>query len=175
MPVLDNKRVYLSSPMEFASNKSWTDQHKAILTNEFKLKLFDPWEDEKQVEVSNIQTCITDKNSEGLRTIMKGYCKLDLGNVDRADIIIAYVPHGIPTTGVTHEVVNANNAKKVVLLVEGQDKFKIAKWFYGFIPLKFMFSTWDDLYQFLRDANKDLYKNDDRFYFLYNYPKNWLS
>lgn len=180
MPLLDGKRVYLSAPMEFSSaGNEWQNKTrkwvKHVLTEEFKLKVFDPYDDPFQNIAEKVKKLKSEGNYEEVRKIAKPFVNSDLALTDRADILVAYVPYKVATVGVTHEIINANNAKKVTLLVEGTDKSKISTWYSGFISDKYMFGIWEDLFSFLRDVNADKYKDNHRFHFLYNYPHEWLN
>ncbi len=174
MSVLENKRVYLSLPIQHSTGAVWKDEVKRKLLENYKLKVFDPSQDVKQSLRAEVELYKKEERYEELRQVVRRFLREDLAIVDRADIVIAHVPHGVPTTGVTHEVINSNNAKKLVLLVEGSRKNDIADWYFGFIKPEFMFGTWEELYTFLNDVNDGKYVDHDRLYFMYNDPKAWL-
>lgn len=178
-PILHGKRVYLSSPMEQMPNKEdWAIERKGIiktLEGNFSLKVFDPYTDPKQGYYSEIVEARHNQDFDKVTEIAKAFVAKDLNLVNWADILIAYVPRGIPMCGVTHEVINANAGKKLVLLVEGRSKSNISVWYYGFIKYRFMFGRWDELYEFLHAINRGDHKEDSRLQFLYNYPSEWLS
>lgn len=175
MTILANKRLYLSSPIEYCKDASWRPWVKEVLANEFKLRVLDPNDDPKQKEAVKLPPLKEQGNYGEVRRIVKNFVRMDLSIVDRADIFIAYVPHKVPTTGCVHEIVNSNNAKKPTLLVEGQSKNRLASWYFGFIPDHFMFGKWEELFDFLRDVNAGKYEQDNRWWFLYHYPSAWLD
>ena len=175
MKILSGKRVYLSLPIEFSKDDSWKHEVKDVLTNTFKLKVLDPTDDPKQQITEEIKECRKNRDFDRLHELSKIFVKKDLAIVDRADLIVAYVPSGVCTTGVVHEIINSSNAKKLTLLVEGTDKAKISIWYHGFIKHRFMFGSWNDLYKFLESINNGEYIKDDKLFFLYNYPDVWLS
>jgi hypothetical protein len=168
--------VYANSPSH--EGLAWDKQRKIIidiLQGEFRLKVFDPYNDPKQHMVAGLKGHRENKDYEKIAAIAKVFVAMDLNCVNWADIVIGYVPSGVPTVGCVHEVVNANAGKKLVLLVEGTDKAKISLWYYGFIKPRFMFDTWDSLFAYFREINQGLHQNDNRLSFLYNYPTEWLS
>lgn len=175
MEVLTNKRVYLSSPIEFCKDDSWRHDVKKVLTETFKLKVFDPHSDSKQHLAVDAKSYRENRDYDKLHTIAKHFVKKDLAIVDRADIVIGHLPSMTCTTGCVHEIINSSNAKKLTLLVEGTDKSKLPIWYHGFIKHQFMFGKWEELYQFLEDVNKNKYIENDKLFFLYNYPDVWLS
>lgn len=175
MEILKNKRVYLSSPIQFSHlhGQEWRTNLIKNLEKKYGLKVFDPTLDSKQSLREEVELYKKEERYDELRTIVRRFVREDLAIVDRTDIIVAVVPSGVPTTGVCHEIINSNNSKKLVLLVEGTAKNKIADWYFGFIRPEFMFGTWDELYKFLDDVNEGKYKDHDRLYFLYHGPEIW--
>ena len=177
--ILAGKRVYLSSPMGHVSAEwNWNKQRLIVintLIEEFNLRVFDPYNDPKQANLSLLNQYKEKRDFDSLSEIAKEFVSQDLNAVNWADIVIAYVPKGIPSCGVPHEIINANLGKKLVLLVEGTDKAKINIWYYGFIKHRFIFDTWDDLFNYLTEINEDKHKDDPRLQFLYSYPVEWLS
>lgn len=165
---LKGKRCYLSGPIENdTEGVNWRDAPKAILTKEFKIDLFDPFADPKQVFADELYDARDTKDYDTIVRIAKGFVRKDLSMVDRADFVIAYLPYKVPTTGTHHEVINSNNAKKPTLLVCPQGKQYVPLWYYGFIPHAFMFGSWKDLYTYLREVNNYKHKDNNRWHFIY--------
>lgn len=174
--LLKDKRVYFSSPMENANSiPDWKAQRENVkkhLKKIYELKVFDPYDDPKQAQIKDLDRDGTDYDAAA--RILKSYVKIDLNCVDRSDIVIAYVNRSIPTAGTHHEIINANLGKKLVLLVSGTKKFDIPLWYFGFIDHRYMFGTWDEMYDFLDQVDNgavDL----SRVWMLQNYPVEWLS
>lgn len=165
--VLKNKLVYLSGPIEFDKDISWRDEPKSVLTNKFKLNIFDPFEDPKQKNTKALLKARESKDFKEVRKIVKSFVRKDLTKVDHSHLLIAYLPKGVPTTGTHHEIINANNRKIPVLLVCPQGKEFIPLWYFGFIKHERMFGSWNDLYKFLQNVNEGKYLKDDRWAYIY--------
>lgn len=171
------KRVYLSGPIQNdTSSVNWREEPKRVLTERFGVDLFDPFCDPKQQWTPTLLKAQEDRNYESMKTIARSFVRKDLAMVDRADIVIAYLPydmslptpHITPTTGTVHEIINSNNAKKPTLLVTNHtDKAYLPLWYYGFIPHECMFAGWDALYDYLAEVDVGLHRGDDRWSYVY--------
>jgi len=165
---LTGKRLYLSGPIEHGEDKiNWRIEPKNILQNEFGLVLFDPFDDPKQQWVPTLDVARANKDYATIQKIASAFVRKDLGAVDRSDILISCLPYKVPTTGSHHEIINSNDTKKPTLIVCPQGKEFIPIWYYGFIPLEFMFGSWEELYEYLRQVNAGLHKDNDRWAFVY--------
>ena len=165
---LASKRAYLSGPIQFAKEDGWREYPTAVLTEKFRINLFDPFKDPKQNFNEKIRQAQNNNDVDTLVTIAKGFVRKDLGLIDRCDFIIAYVPFGVQTVGTVHEIINSNNAKKPTLLVTDKNSIKfIPLWYFGFIPTKYMFVSWDDLFTYLSQVDEGLHRTDDRWSIVY--------
>jgi nucleoside 2-deoxyribosyltransferase len=166
-------RAYLSGPIENDSTHyNWRTEPTKVLVERFGINLFDPFADPKQQWVPDLLKAREEKDYETIKKIAKSFVKKDLAMVDRADITIAYLPYGVPTTGTHHEIINSTNAKKPTLLVSNMNDIAyIPLWYYGFIPTEFMFPNWESLYNYLDSVNKREHKREhksnDRWSFIY--------
>lgn len=168
MGFLKNQRLYLSGPIEYDQDENWRDSPKKVLVKEFGINLFDPFDDPKQQWVPVLQKAKKEGDYESIVRITRSFVRKDLCMVDRADFTIAYVPHRVPTTGTTHEIINSNNAKKPTLLVTNcEDISNIPLWYFGFIPIEFMFAGWDNLYDYLREVDEGQHKHNNRWSYIY--------
>lgn len=168
MNYLKNKRAYLSGPIQYDEIENWRINPSNVLRNEFEIDLFDPFSDPKQQWVPTLKQATEEKDIETIVRITKSFVRKDLCMVDRADFTIAYVPHKVPTTGTTHEVINSNNAKKPTLLVTNSpDITYIPLWYFGFIPTEFMFAGWDSLFSYLREVNDGNHRHNNRWSYIY--------
>lgn len=146
--------MYLSGPIEFGQTENWRIAPTKVLTEEFGINVFDPFSDPKQQWVPILKEAQATKDYGAIVDVTKRFVNKDLLMVDRADFVVAYVPHKVPTTGTVHEIINSNNSKKPTLLVSSTgDISQIPLWYFGFIPLEFMFPTWDALYSYLRELD----------------------
>lgn len=166
---LKNARCYLSGPIENDKLKSnWRAEPKKNLSDKFGIEIFDPFDDPKQQWVPSLVKAREEKDYDFIVKVAKGFVRKDLAMVDRADIVIAYLPQGVSTTGTHHEIINSNNAKKPTLLVtDSNDIANIPLWYFGFIPIEFMFPNWDALYAYFEAVNKGDHLLNNRWSFLY--------
>lgn len=168
MSFLKNKKLYLSGPIQYDISENWRDLPKKVLFEEFGIDLFDPASDPKQQWVPLLQEAQKVKDYETIVRITKAFVRKDLCMVDRADFTIAYVPYKIPTTGTVHEIVNSNSAKKPTLLVTNcMDVTCIPLWYFGFIPIEFMFAGWEKLFVYLREVNEGKHRHNNRWSYIY--------
>lgn len=169
MSVLKNKKLYLSGPIEFGDNSfNWRTNVIDTLTNRFEIDVYDPFSDPKQQWAPDIITAKQRGDFDTVTEIAKQFCEKDLKIVDRTDILCAYVPYKVSSVGTTHEIINASNLKKPVILVADGDKRTISAWFFAFIPHSHMMNNWEELYVFLDDVNKGSMKDHRRWKYLYD-------
>ncbi len=157
---LAGKRAYLSGAIEFDSDSSWRIEPSRILVEEFKVDLFDPFNDPKQQWVPALKLARQQKDYDKMATIADNFVRKDLTVVDHSDFLVAHLPRGVPTTGTVHEIIVKANSKKPVLIVCPQGKEWVPFWYWGFVPHSQMFGRWEDLYQYLREVN-DLKHTDN--------------
>ncbi len=162
MNYLKNKRIYLSGPIEFGSGENWREAPKKVFSERFGIEVFDPYTDPKQNCVEELNKAKAAGDFNLVAHICHQFVRKDLTLVDRVDAVIAFLPYKVPTTGTVHEIVNSNLSKKPTLLVTDKDSIGyIPLWYFGFIPLEFMFAGWGALYQYLDkvDAGKETVNN----------------
>lgn len=166
---LSGKRTYLSGPIENDSpSHNWRTEPTRVLTERFGVNLFDPFADPKQQWLPVLKEARDQRDYQTMSKIAKTFVRKDLSMVDRADFIVAYLPHKVPTTGTHHEIINSNNAKKPTLLVtDSGDISFLPLWYFGFIPPEFMFPTWDALYEYLASVNRGEQRMNNRWSFIY--------
>lgn len=153
---LQGKRVYLSGPIEHAeSGDNWRIEPRQVLVEEFEVQLLDPFADEKQMWAEELHEAQKKCDYETMRRIARNFVRKDMAWVDRSDFLIAYLPYRVATTGTHHEIIYASDAKKPTLLVCPEGKQYNPLWYYGFIGDKgddYMFGSWDELYDYLREV-----------------------
>lgn len=165
---LDGKRCYLSGPIQYdVSGLNWRTEPSQVLRQEFGIDLFDPFADPKQQWLPLLKDAQEKSDYETMTKIAKSFVRKDLSMVDRADFVIAYLPHKVPTTGTHHEIINSSNSKKPTILICPEGKNKIPLWYYGFIPHEVMFGSWEEVYKYLREINAGLHKENHRLAYIY--------
>jgi nucleoside 2-deoxyribosyltransferase len=171
MSVLKGKRTYIAGPIEFDTNAyDWRSSLKQFLTNDLGVIVFDPLEDSKQSAQPELIAARDRHDYDTMHAIAEVFVQKDLGIVDRMDFIIAHVPHKVPTTGTVHEIVVSNKAKKPTLLVCPQGKNMAGLWYFGFIPHRHIFGSWDDLKTYLKEVDQSKHMEDKRWRFVYDFP-----
>lgn len=165
---LKNRKVYLSSPIENRGSNLWKPSVVRTLEEEFGLDVYDPYKDKKQQWVPDLMKARKQKKYDEMSRIAKSFVKKDLAKVDRSDILIAYLPYKVATTGCHHEIIMADHLQKPVLIVCDKGKEFVPLWFFGFISHECMFGNWEDLYGFLRDVNEKKHINEDKWFYIYD-------
>ena len=151
---LQDTKAYLSGPIEFGSGENWRIEPIKKLKEKFGIDVFDPFSDPKQQWVGPLNEAKKNKDYQELSRIARLFVRKDLSIVDKSDFLIAYLPHKVPTTGTVHEVINKSNSKKPTLLVtDMNDMGCIPAWYFGFIPLEFIFPNWEELFEYLDKVN----------------------
>lgn len=167
MGYLTGKRLYLSGPIEHESGVDWRVEPKKVLAGEFGIEIFDPRSDPKQEWVPTLnkarETCDYDK----MREIARDFVSKDLTVVSRSDIVIANLPYKVPTFGTTHEIINSVDDKKPTLLLCEKGKQFIPFWFWGVGQPRHFFSTWEEVYAYLREVNDGKHTEDRRWRYIY--------
>ena len=168
MQYLKGKKAYLSGPIQFCNGENWRDIPRKVLVEEFGIDLFDPYADPKQQWVPILKQAQADQDLDTIIQVCKAFVRKDLCAVDRADMLIAYLPMKVPTTGTVHEIINSNNAKKPTLLVTNSTTITdIPLWYFGFIPPTCMFAGWDSLFEYLREVNRGEHRANNRWSYTY--------
>lgn len=166
---LSGKRCYLSGPIQYdETGLNWRVEPTRVLTEEFGIDVFDPFADPKQQWLPVLKKAQEEKDYETMRDVARRFVRKDLAEVDHSHMLIACLPHKVPTTGTHHEIINANDRKKPTLLVCPQGKEKVPLWYYGFIQPQFMFGSWEDLYAYLREINDGKHKENNRLLRIYD-------
>lgn len=165
---LNLKQVYISGAIEADnSNFNWRELVKKVLKEQFNLDVFDPFSDAKQNWGPTLKEAKDKEDWETVRDIARRFVRKDLSVVDCSDFVIARARHDIPTVGTWHEVINAWNAKKPVLLVNETGKKNIPAWLHGFVYHKYMFGSWVDLYSYLKEVDEGKHQYDFRWSYVY--------
>ena len=167
IPALVDARCYLGGPIEHGDGPNWRPDIEKQLVEEFKINLFDPFDDPKQEWSPILRQARIDKDFETMRKIARNFVHKDLLIVDRSDFTISYVPYSVPSVGTHHEIIESNERKKACLIVCPQGKEFIPFWYFGFIKDKYMFGSWEDLYAYLKEVNEGKHVDDDRWAFVY--------
>lgn len=165
MGYLTGRKIYLSGAIEHGSVVNWRTDVIAKLKT-YGLDVFDPFDDPKQQWVPTLTKAREEKNYPEIKRICQDFVQKDLTLVSRADLLIAYLPYRVPTTGTVHEIINASKDKKPTLLVCPEGKEFVPFWYFGFISDEFMFGSWDELYAYLDEVEQGLHKHHRRWRYI---------
>lgn len=167
MGLLVNKKCYLGGPIESDNNPvNWRPAVKKELADRFGLNVFDPFADPKQGKAVALKDAKNKKDYDAMREIAYQFVRKDLGEIDRSDFTVSYLPVGVPTVGTVHEIVEADARKKPALLVCPDGKEKIPSWYYGVVRHQYMFGSWDALYGYLQEVHAGKHTADHRWWFV---------
>jgi len=173
---LNGLRCYLSYPIEFASSEE--SFNKEILCSFLEMKgtkILDP----KKIkfdgisEIEERKQLFEDNDFKEIRKQMKKIVRKDLRCVDISDFIIALLPKDIKTTGTTHEIIESDRQRKPTLIVCPEGIKHIPIWFFGIVPVQYMFDSIEKLVEYLNfidehdmDCEDAIF--DDRWQFIIN-------
>lgn len=167
MSVLKGKQLYLAGPIEHQTDINWRLEPTKTLSESFGINVFDPHADPKQQWLPALKKAKENLDFDEMSRIARLFVRKDLQIVQKTDIVVAYLPHDVPTTGTTHEIINSWNYKNPTLLVSDR-KENIPLWYYGFIDHKYMFGSFLDLYQYLWEVEEGKHKDDFRWSMIYD-------
>lgn len=170
MNYLKNVRSYLAGPIEYDTNgnhQNWRTKPLEVIKGRFGVDLFDPFADDKQKISGELAEALERENYDEAVRIAKDFVQKDLTVVSHTNFIIAYVPKAAPTVGTVHEIVFSDRDKKPTLLVCPQGKKQAGKWYFGIIPHRYIFGSWEELYNYLDEVDRGLHKSDRRWAYTY--------
>ena len=167
MGYLAGKKLYLSGAIEHAKPQdNWRVEPMHIFKEWFDIDVFDPNSDPKQQWFSPLVEAKQNRDFDKMAYIAKRFVRKDLQIVQKANIVVAYLPKDVRTTGTHHEIIAAEGLKIPTLLVS-EHKEEIPLWYYGFIDHKYMFDGWANLYDYLREVDEGNHKDDFLWAFVY--------
>ena len=178
------------------ATENWRIKPIEYLTNKFGIHMFDPNADPKQQKSYQLKEAKAQGDWETVKKVASGFVRKDLAQIDRSDFIIARFaydkvyyesdfevmegpvftirynksgPHlrQVPTTGTIHEIVNSDLYHKPTLLICELGIQYIPTWLFGFVPLRYLFGSWDDLYKYLEKVDAGECQDDTRWNYVY--------
>jgi nucleoside 2-deoxyribosyltransferase len=158
---LINQRVYLAGAMDRVQDRgnTWRDSITPFL-HSLGLVVFNPikkptvmgLEDEATHKLKNELKNIGDYDK--LSQIMKTIRSVDLRLVDISDFLIVNLDLDVHPCGTYEEIFWANRQKKPIIIHMVQGKENAPDWLFGTIPHQMIFSSWDDIKNYLNDIHK---------------------
>jgi len=158
--ILKNKHFYLSGPIEF-NQGDWREKPKSVLEKEFEINVFDPYADPKQQWKDEIDKAKNISDYEKIAKIAKSFFMKDMNMVQKCDALIACLPYKVPTIGTHHEIIKNFEFNKPTLLICPEGVKFLPIWYFGFIPLEYMFGSWESLFYYLKEINSGEKHLDD--------------
>lgn len=179
---LINQRVYLAGAMDRVVDRgsTWRDNITPFLEG-LQLVVFNP--------ISKpTETGMEDQDSHTLKTklkkqhrydelagVMKTIRSVDLRMVDISDFLVVHLDIQTHPCGTLEEIFWANRQKKPIIIHMEQGKEHAPDWLFGTIPHQMIFSTWEEIQNYLKhiayDENIDTH-NRWFFFNIYNNAKN---
>lgn len=170
---LEDTRCYLAGAME-KDKSNGVEWRQTIQTSLVSLGIhwFDPTDKPTETGRENIGTKqeLFDTREAGdydtAHDRMKVIRCVDLRMVDISDFLIVNLDPDIPTFGTHEEISNANRQKKPVIIRIVGGKKKTPLWLLGMLPHQLIFSTWEEIHNYLRHiAHDPIIDRLNRWYF----------
>lgn len=170
---LSNQRVYLAGAMDRVKDRGngWRDSITPFLES-LGIIVFNPIKKPSSIgqEDETVYALKKDlKNNQkydDLSKLMKQIRSVDLRLVDISDFLIVNLDLDIHPCGTYEEIFWANRQKKPILIHMVQGKQNAPDWLFGTIPHNMIFSSWDELKNYILyiDDNESI-ENYKRWYF----------
>lgn len=154
---LKNQRVYLAGAMDRVADRGngWRDNITPFL-EDLGVIVFNPIKKPTKIGKEDMEThryktkLKLEKNYDELSAIMKTIRGVDLRLVDISDFLIVNLDLDVHPCGTYEEVFLANRSKKPVIIHLEQGKQNAPDWLFGTIPHQMIFSSWDELKNYLQ-------------------------
>lgn len=159
---LKNQRVYLAGAMDRVPDRgaTWRDSITPFL-EEMGVIVFNPITKPTSIGMEDqdshlIKTKLKQQERyDELSETMKVIRRVDLRLVDISDFLIVNLDLETHPCGTYEEIFTANRGKRPILVHVEQGKQNAPDWLFGTIPHQMIFSTWQDLKNYLKHINSD--------------------
>lgn len=170
---LKNQRVYLAGAMDRVKDRGSTWRHNITpFLESLGVVVFNPLNKPSNIGMEDTEVHLVKKklkereNYDELSSMMKTIRGVDLRLVDISDFLIVNLDIDTHPCGTLEEIFWANRQKKPIIIHMEQGKRNTPDWLFGTIPHQMIFSTWDEVKEYLlhinNTANIESYK---RWYF----------
>lgn len=164
---LKNTLCYLCGPMDRVADGGvlWRRRITPLLKN-IGVGVLDPCKKPTTFAVEdsnfrhNIESLKSSKQFNRVRKLMRDIAAIDLRMVDIAHFVIMYMDTDAHMCGSYHEAFVSIQQKKPLLIVCKQGKESIPNWLFGVMPHEHMFSSFNELIEYLNDVDKGRDNND---------------
>jgi len=170
---LKNQRVYLAGAMDRVADRGngWRDNITPYL-EELGVVVFNPIKKPATIGLEDFAThqhkqkLKLEKNYDELSSLMKTIRSVDLRLVDISDFLIVNLDLHIHPCGTYEEIFWANRQKKPIIIHMVQGKENAPDWLFGTVPHQMIFSSWEDIKQYLNTIHTGLdISSYNRWYF----------
>jgi nucleoside 2-deoxyribosyltransferase len=159
---LKNHRVYLAGAMDRVKDRgaTWRDNITPFLEN-MGITVFNPITKPTNIGMEDhdshvIKTKLkAQARYDELANMMKTIRAVDLRLVDMSDFLIVNLDLDIHPCGTYEELFWANRSKRPILIHVAQGKQQAPDWLFGTIPHQMIFSSWEDLKNYIIHINED--------------------
>ena len=177
---LHSQRVYLAGAMDRVPDRgtTWRDSITPFLQN-LGIEVFNPISKPSNIgledcDVHTIKAKLKAKeNYDELSSMMKTIRAVDLRLVDISDFLIVNMNLDIHPCGTYEEIFWANRQKKPIIIHMEQGKKYAPDWLFGTIPHQTIFSTWDEIKDYLVhiDSSENIDTHKRWYFFNIGYNK----
>lgn len=159
MNILHRTKCYLIGSMQYENGEAWRERAEAELKemgviplNPYKQPFIDgPAENESSH--SEWQKLLDNGQFDEVTMAWKKIRERDLSMVDKSDFLICYLRTSVFTAGTMEELSNAVRMKRPVFVVLDGGKKKAPFWLFGMLPHKYIYDSFDEVYDILRRIN----------------------
>lgn len=157
---LKNQRVYLAGAMDRVHDRghTWRDNITPFL-QDLGVIVFNPikkpsMEGAEDAETHAYKTKLKHHHKyDELSNVMKTIRSVDLRLVDISDFLVVNLDIDTHPCGTLEEIFLANRSKKPVIIHVEQGKDQAPDWLFGTIPHQMIFSSWDEIKEYLNHIN----------------------
>lgn len=157
---LKNQRVYLAGAMDRVADRgaTWRDNITPFLSS-LGIIVFNPISKPTDIGLEDndshtIKTKLKKQHRyDELSNMMKTIRSVDLRLVDISDFLIVNLDLNVHPCGTLEEIFLANRQKKPIIIHMVQGKDQTPDWLFGTIPHQMIFSSWDDIKEYLTHIN----------------------
>jgi hypothetical protein len=157
---LNNQRAYLAGAMDRVADRgsTWRDNITPFL-NGLGIVVFNPISKPTDIGLEDHDTHQIKTKLKGmerydeLTSMMKTIRSVDLRLVDISDFLIVNLNLDIHPCGTYEEIFLANREKKPIIIHMEQGKKYTPDWLFGTIPHQMIFSSWDEIKDYLYHIN----------------------
>jgi nucleoside 2-deoxyribosyltransferase len=172
---LKNQRVYLAGAMDRVPDRgtTWRDNITPFLES-LGIIVFNPISKPTDVgledqDTHTIKTKLKEmRRFDELSNMMKTIRAVDLRLVDMSDFLVVNLDLDTHPCGTLEEIFWANRQKKPIIIHMVQGKDHAPDWLFGTIPHQMIFSTWDEIKNYLIHINTDENFNSYKRWYFFN-------